>query len=73
MHISAAHKGKSHSKEWNENVAKALKGRTIPDERKKRISDTLKNKSSEIFTDEYKRKHSEIMKEWWRVRKLAHK
>lgn len=66
-------KGKPHSAEHNRKVSESQKGKKIPDERKKRISATLKSKSSEIFTDSYRKQHSEIMKEWWRVRKSAHK
>lgn len=60
--------GQKHSKEWNENISKAVKGKKkshvspFSEERKLKISKALKGKKLPKWSEERKKHHSECLK-----------
>ena len=50
------------SKEHKNNISKAMIGRVMSDETKKKLSEKASNRIRKPFSDEYKKKMSEIMK-----------
>jgi len=73
--LSAAHKkkigetlkGHPHSNMHNANVSKGLRGHIVSPEQREKIRRSLTGRTQ---SPERKERHSVIMKEWWRKRKL---
>jgi group I intron endonuclease len=57
-----------HTKEHNENVSKAQKGKTVPEEVREKIRASLTGKTQ---SEERKARHREIMRNWWAKRKAC--
>lgn len=62
--MSKAHKGKPHSKEWNEKVRQANLGKKVSKETRRKISLAKKGKKQSKETVE-KRRKSQIGQFWW--------
>lgn len=63
-------KGKHHSEETRMKMSEARIGKHHSEEHKKHISEGAKGKKHKPYTEERKRKHSEVMKLYWIRKKL---